>query len=194
MIHEIEQRSTEWHQLRLGKFTASGFYKLFSKKDSSTYKNYINDIVIERLTGQPVESYVNEAMQRGIDLEPEAIIEYEFITDRFVEQVGFVQYNDFVGVSPDGLVNDKGLIEIKCPRHTTFIEQHLSGKVPTQYYWQMQGQMWVTGRKWCDYFVYYPNLKPFIRRVERNNKDIIRLMREIVLAKNEVLRRVESLL
>ena len=191
--YNIEQRSTEWHLARMGKFTASTFYKLFSKKDSAGYNELINTVVFERLTNEAPESFTNEWMQRGIELEDEARIDYEVRTANIVTEVGFMSLDSWTGVSPDGLVNDVGMVEIKCPKFSTLIDYHLKDKIPNNYYWQMQGQMWVAGREWNDFFAYHPKLKPFIKRVERNDSDIEKLKSEVEIAIEEVKQRIKKL-
>jgi hypothetical protein len=168
----LEQGTPEWLQVRAGKFTASTFSDLFTKETTQAYQNAINDVVYGKLTGEPVESYTNAIMQRGSELEPFARESYELETFTKVRQVGFIELNEWVGYSPDGLIGEDGLIEAKCPKHSTLIEYHLSQKIPTKYYWQMLGGMYVTGRLWCDYYVYHPKLKPLLIRVERNESDI----------------------
>ena len=192
-VYDIEQRSTEWHLARMGKFTASTFHKLFSKKDSAGYNELINTIVYERLTNDTPEGYTNEWMQRGIELEDEARIDYEVRTANIVDVVGFISLTDWVGVSPDGLVNDVGMVEIKCPKFSTLIDYHLKDKIPNNYYWQMQGQMWVAGREWNDFYAFHPKLKPFLKRVQRDEGAIEKLENVVELAIQEVKKRIEKL-
>lgn len=173
IIHEnLIQGTPEWHKVRSGKFTASTFVDLFAKETTQAYQGAINDVVYGKLTGEPVESFSNDIMKRGNEMEPFAREQYELETFNKVNQVGFIELNEWVGYSPDGLIGDDGLLEIKCPKHSTLIEYHLSQKIPTKYYWQMQGGLYVTGRLWCDYYVYHPKLKPLLIRVERNEPDI----------------------
>ncbi|MFH1525607.1 MAG: lambda exonuclease family protein [Bacteroidota bacterium] len=192
-VHNFEQGTPEWQQVRCGKFTASNFAKLFMAASTKGYQDYINNVVFERLTGKQAEAYTNEWMLRGSELEAEARISYESRTFNIVEQVGFVEYSEWIGASPDGLIDADGLIEIKCPKHTTVIEYLLSDKIPKDYYWQMQGQMMVTDRKWCDYFIYHPDLEPIIKRVKREPKDIVLLIAELDKAIIETQNRIRTI-
>ena len=181
-IYDVEQGTDEWRELRKGKFTSSNFGKLFTGKNLKSYNDYINTIVFERLTGEVTESYTNNYMRRGTELEPLARDEYELETFNSVTQVGFVELNEWVGGSPDGLVDDDGMIEIKCPIHTTFVSFLINGTIPKDYYWQMQGNLYICNRQWCDYVVYYPGVKPIIKRVNRNEDDILKLEAELETA------------
>jgi len=192
-VHNFEQGTPEWQQVRCGKFTASNFAKLFMAASTKGYQDYINNVVFERLTGKQAEAYTNEWMLRGSELEAEARISYESRTFNIVEQVGFVEYSEWIGASPDVLIDADGLIEIKCPKHTTVIEYLLSDKIPKDYYWQMQGQMMVTDRKWCDYFIYHPDLEPIIKRVKREPKDIGLLIAELDKAIIETQNRIRTI-
>ena len=193
IIHNFEQGTPEWLACRADKFTASNFVDLFAKETTQAYQNLINNVVYGKLTGEAPETYQNEYMIRGSELEPFAREAYELETFNKVNQVGFIELNEWIGYSPDGLISEDGLIEIKCPKHSTLIEYHLSGQMPTKYYWQMQGGMYVTGRQWCDYYVWHPKLKPLLKRVERNEDDILKLESKL----NEVIeiakQRIEKL-
>jgi len=164
-IHQLEQGSDEWHELRSTKFTASKFNNLFMKKTTKSYQNTINEVVFARLTGEVEEGYTNEYMKRGIELEPEAIEAYELLTFDKVDRVGFIELDDWVGCSPDGLIGTEGLLQVKCPKATTLMD-YIEKEVPEQYMRQIQGELYVTGRKWNDFFVYHPKLKPIIHRVK----------------------------
>ena len=172
IIHNVEQGGEEWAKLRSERFTASNFVDLFAKETTQAYQNLINDVVYGKITGEPIETFQNDYMKRGSELEPFAREAYELETFTKVNQVGFIELDEWVGYSPDGLIGEDGLIEIKAPKHSTLIEAHLSQKIPTKYYWQMMGGLYVTGRLWCDYYVYHPKLKPLLIRVERNESDI----------------------
>src|SRR5690606_30943556 len=153
---------------------------------SASRKNYMAQLVCERLTGQVTESYKSAEMQRGIDLESEARMMYELETFSLVTECGFYIAPDIPesGSSPDGLVGDSGLIEIKCPNTSTHIETLLSDKIDTKYLYQMQWQMYSTGRVWTD-FVSYDNRMPeglqlFIKRVPRDDKLLEEIKTEVV--------------
>lgn len=164
----MEQRSPEWHSVRLGRITGSRFAAVMST--GKTRDDLIRDLAWERFTGRPVETYQNAAMLRGVELEPEARDWYSFARDVAVREFGFIVHpeHDFIGISPDGLVGDDGLIEIKCPGHRAHMDVVAQRKVPSQYRWQVQGQLWVTGRRWLDFVSYHPDHEGVIVRVEPN--------------------------
>ena len=178
-FHNIEQNSLEWSELRRGKFTASVFNDLFMKETTKTYQDVIYKIVYERLTSDIPESYSNEWMQRGHDLEPEARAIYELETFNKVHNGGFFELTDWIGASPDGLIGEDGLVEIKCPKYNTMIGYLLTKKVPLEYERQIQGQLYVTNRKWCAFVAYHPNLKPLIIRVEPNEEMITEIKEKL---------------
>lgn len=189
-IHNIEQGTDQWLQLRLGKFTASTFKNLFMKPTTATYKKEIYRVAFERLAGKtPEETYVNDAMLRGKEMEEEARSWYEVENNVLVREVGFVEMNEWVGVSPDGLVED-GLLEIKCPLYNTQIDHLLSGKLPSEYKWQVQGQLWVTKREWCDFVSYHPDLDKLTVRVKRDEEAIENLETRI----NESIEKVKEII
>lgn len=175
----MDQRSEDWYQARLGKVTASRIADVMAKTKTgwgASRKNYMAELVAERLTGVPAKSFTNAAMQHGIDTEPEAIATYEFMTDRAVEPVGFVTHPkiSMSGASPDGLVGKPGLIEVKCPNTATHIDTLLNGTVPKKYALQMQWQMACTERDWCDFVSYDPRLPAEMQfwmvRIERDDE------------------------
>ena len=174
---EIEQRSEAWFRARLGKVTASAVADVLAKTKtgvSASRCNYLIKLAIQRVTGQIEESYTNEAMQWGIDNEDQARVAYEVASGNFVDQVGFVDHEiiDWFGCSPDGLVNNDGLVEIKCPNSATHWEYFKTKEVPKKYFIQMQAQMSCTGRKWCDFVSFDP------RMPERSQLLIIRVPRD----------------
>lgn len=193
IIHEVIQGTPEWHEVRKGHFTASRFGDLFMTKSTKTYNNLINDIVFERITGEIPESFSNGWTERGKELEPEARDSYEFLTFNKVHQVGFIELNEWIGCSPDGLIGDKGDISIKCPKYSTAIEYMLNDKIPKDYDWQMQGELYITGREWCDYFVYHPKLNPLKIRVYRDEKKIDELKVELNTAIETAKLRIKKL-
>jgi exodeoxyribonuclease (lambda-induced) len=168
---DLEQRSEEWHNVRAGKLTASSFHTLLG--NSETKKTLLLKITAERITNKCIEdNYSNEDIERGIELEDDARNNYQENTFNLVEEVGFAELDEYVGCSPDGIVGNDGLIEIKCPRETTFLSQVLSGRIKPEYITQMQFNMYVLDRKWCDYVMYSETLGLFIKRVERDEKFI----------------------
>ena len=199
---EIEQRSEDWFAIRLGKVTASRVADVIAKTKtgySTSRENYMAQLVVERLTQTKAESYTNAAMQWGTDQEPFARAAYEAAQGVMVEEVGFVPHPtiEWAGASPDGLVGDDGLVEIKCPNTATMIEALLTGKVPTKYFTQMQFQMACTGTKFCDYAVFDPRMPAkaqlFITRVNRDDAYIAEIESEIVKFLAEVEFQVQQL-
>lgn len=190
----IEQGTTEWHLLRLGKVTASRITDVLSKGksgESAGRKNYRMELVVQRLTGLPGESFTSAAMEHGVLTEPKARFAYEAEKQQFVEQVAFVDHPsiEWFGCSPDGLVND-GLIEIKCPNSITHIEYLTDQKPPAKYIPQMQCQMAVTGRQWCDFVSFDPrlpdDLQLFVVRLERDQEYIEAMEAEVKKFLSEV--------
>lgn len=182
IIHNLEQGTEDWFKVRLGKVTASNFGDVMAKGTGKTRQNYMIKLAAEIITGLPEESYTNSSMQWGIEHEAEARAYYESLYGWPVEQVGFVEMNEFVGCSPDGLVGESGLIEIKCPKSSTHIANILDNKMQTCYTAQVQGQLWVTERQWCDWISFDPRVtsNPFFRvRVERDDKYIAVLEEEV---------------
>lgn len=191
--YDIQQNTPEWLQMRLGKFTGSVFADLFAKPSTKTYQNAINKVVFERLTGELPESFSNDWTERGHLLEGEAIEAYELKTFTKVNRVGFVELNDWVGCSPDGLISDKGMIQVKCPKFSTLIDYHLSGEVQSDYGIQMQGELWVTEREWNDFYVYHPKLKPILKRIYRDEAMIDKIQIEVAKAIEISLNRIEQI-
>jgi putative phage-type endonuclease len=189
MIEMMEQGTEEWFTIRIGKVTASRVADVIAKTKtgySATRENYMAQLVCERLTGQKGDSFSNAAMQHGTETEPLARLSYEVTQNVLVDEVGFVPHPtiEMAGASPDGLVGDDGLLEIKCPNTATHIETLLSQSVPGKYNTQMQFQMACTGRQWCD-FVSFDNRLPeelqlFVKRVPRDEVFIRLIEAEIV--------------
>lgn len=198
----LEQGTQEWLLERCGKVTASRIADLMAKTKSgyaATRLNYRAQLIAERLTGCVAASFTNAAMQHGTETEPEARRAYEFFVDRDVQQVGFAPHPtiEMAGASPDGLVGDDGLLELKCPNTATHIETLLSGSIPDKYFKQMQFQMACTGRAWCD-FASYDNRLPetmrlFVKRVPRDEEAIAEIEREVAAFLTEVEETVTSL-
>lgn len=197
-----EQGSDAWKRERAGKATASKIADIVAKTKAgwgASRANYAAQLVAERLTGTPAESYINAAMQHGTDTEPEARDAYQFRTDADVEQTGFIPHPTIAmsGASPDGLVGTDGLLEIKCPNTATHIETLLGGEIDRRYQIQMQWQMACTGRKWAD-FASFDNRLPeamrlHIRRIPRDDVLIASLEQDVSLFLAEVAETVESL-
>jgi putative phage-type endonuclease len=165
IFHDIQQNTEEWEALRLGKFTASTFADLFATKSTAKYRNAIRKVVFERLTGESPESFKSDWMDRGHELEPFAREAYENYSFDTIQNGGFFEMNEWTGASPDGLIGEDGQIEIKCPAYSTFIDYLINQKLPSEYLYQVQGQLFVTGRKWCDFVAYHPKLPLVVVRV-----------------------------
>ena len=173
----VEQGSAAWHAQRCGKVTASRIADMMAKTKTgwgASRANYAAQLVAERLTGCVSEGYTNAAMEWGIATEAEARGSYEFYTASVVQPVGFIQHPSIPmsGASPDGCVGIEGLIEIKCPQIATHIDTLLGQAVPSRYILQIQWQLAVTGRKWCDFISFDPRLpeemRLFVKRVDRD--------------------------
>ena len=175
-IIRCEQGSEEWEQARLGKVTASNFSLVLAGGEDKSRKGYMEDLVTEIDEGVPTEHICTKYMKAGIEKEPLAREEYEYRRSVKVEQVGFVKLNDYIGGSPDGLVGEDGILEIKCP--TAKVHRHYWDKTtkPCKAYRdQMQGLLWITGRKWCDFVSFRPESKScnyWERRYTRDEKYI----------------------
>jgi len=156
--HTMPQRSEEWFAVRLGKITGTSFKTMANGRDG-TIETLCLKTAAERITGVLSDGgYTNEAMENGCALEDQARQCYETTAFQFVQEVGFLELDEFVGVSPDGLVGDDGGVEIKCPQaHTHLTYLLASGKAWRAYRWQIQGALWVTGRQWWDFVSYCPD-------------------------------------
>lgn len=176
IIKDIAQGSEAWLTMRLGWITASRFKDVKAAGAGKTRKSYMYQLAAEAITGDRVESYSNEYMEWGTLTEPQARATYEFVSGNTVEEVSFIKLNDTnkIGCSPDSLVGDDGMVEFKCPKTTTQIETFLSGKMPTGHAAQVQGQLWVAQREWCDFVSFDPRIDGdasyFIQRQQRDEK------------------------
>ena len=176
-MDEIIQGSDEWKAIRCGKVTASRVADVIAKTKTgwgASRANYMAELIAERLTKTPAEHFTNAAMAWGTEKEPLARVAYEYIHDADVRLVGFVPHPriEFSGASPDGLIGDDGLIEIKCPNTATHLETLLGQTVPGKYVTQMQWQMACTGRLYCDFVSFDPrmpeHMQLFVSRVRRD--------------------------
>ena len=184
----IEQNTPEWHQARCGSLGASAVHAALAKTKTGWGAGRANAkarIVLERLTGTPQESFTNAAMQWGHDQEDNAANAYAFLTGNEVQVCGIYKHPSIEGThaSPDRLVGEDGLVEIKCPNSATHLDTLLSKKVPAKYITQMQWQMAVTGRKWCDFVSYDPRFpeqhQVFVQRIERDDERIAELEKDV---------------
>lgn len=198
----IEQGSPEWHAQRCGKVTASRIADLMAKTKSgysASRANYMAQLIAERLTGTIAESYTNGAMQHGIDTEAEARSAYCFYHNATVAEVGFIDHPRILmcGASPDGLVGDSGLVEIKCPNTATHIDTLLGGSIPGKYVLQMLWQMECTQRAWCDFVSYDPrmpeHMRLFVKRLDRDAAKLAEINVEVMTFQNELVDKLGAL-
>lgn len=182
ILHPCAQRSPEWHALRAGKLTGSCAKDILAKGKGSaeavTRRDLRYRLVAERLSGTPQEdTYINAAMQWGIDHEAEAIDVYQAVRGVLVDPIGFAEHDSLLaGTSPDGFVNDDGIVSIKCPKTATHISYLRSGLEPAEHAAQNTHELWLTERQWIDFVSYDPrlpdNLKLFVVRVTRTSADL----------------------
>lgn len=176
IYNDLQQGTEEWLRVRLGKFTASSASTI--AVNGKGLETLIFEKAEELISGQIKEGYKNADMLSGNELEPKARNLYELETENIVNQVGFCELDEFVGCSPDGMIGTDGLMEVKCPTFRVYYDYLTTGLVDTGYMWQMQMQMFVTDRKWCDYVVYNPLFKKtpiIIKRIERDETAINKL-------------------
>ena len=199
----IEQGTPEWFAQRLGKVTASRVADIIAKTQSgaaASRKNYLAQLVAERLTGQAADSFKSGAMQHGTETEPMARMAYETETGQMVTEVAMIQHPkiEMAGASPDGLVGEDGLVEIKCPNTSTHIATLMADKAPSGYMAQMQWQMACTGRAWVDFVSFDPrmpeDMQLFIKRVPRDEKLIAEYEAEVIKFLAEVQDTVDKLI
>lgn len=181
---DFAQGTPEWFAARCGVPSASNFDMIVTTKGepSKQREKYLYRLAGERVSGKPEETYQNGAMQRGIEMEAEARKLYELAKDVEVAQVGicFPDKKRLYAASPDGLIGDDGLLEIKCPLIHTHVGYLINGELPTEYFQQTQGQLLVTEHKFVDFVSYYPGLRPLIVRVERDNNFLEKLEIELI--------------
>lgn len=198
----MEQGSQEWLAVRLGKVTASRVADVMAKTKSgpsASRINYMAQLLCERLTGNPTECFTNAAMAHGTATEPEARLAYSFHHDADVAEIAFVDHPSIVmaGASPDGLIGNDGLLEIKCPNTATHLDTLASGKPAGKYVTQMMWQMACTGRQWCDFASYDPrlpeHLRLFVTRIPRDGELIAAMEAEVSAFLAELDARIEDL-
>lgn len=200
MIHfDHPQGSPEWLASRCGVASASRFAAIMATiktGEAAERRNYRTDLVVERLTGKPLETFTTNAMKQGIEREPLARVAYETRTGNMVEQVGFCRHDVLLaGASPDGLIDEEGGLEIKCPERSAHLRYLQQDMEPPEYTWQIQGGMWITSRQWWDFVSYNPDfpqhLQLIVRRIKRNEEAIKKLAAEVVKFLAEVDAEVE---
>lgn len=199
---DLQQGSPEWIAARVGSLGASRVAEALAKTKTgwgASRANLLAELVAERLTGAAAAGFTNAAMQWGNDKEPEARSAYEFMSDVDVALVGIVRHPSIAGThaSPDGLVGDDGLVEIKAPNTSTHIETLLTQKVAEKYILQMQWQMCCTGRKWCDFVSYDPRMpermRLFVKRIDRDDQAIAKLEKDVAEFIGEIDAKVAAL-
>ncbi len=203
---EMEQRTAQWFQARLGKVTASNIYNVLSKTakglPTSKYEDYKIKLITERLTGETSPHYETEDMRWGIEHEEDALKEYAFIYDTEISQCGFIQHPTLkmAGASPDGLIGENGLIEIKCPRSANHMRFCIDNEIKPEYHAQMQFQMACTERQWCDFISYDPrftgdssHLRMKIKRIYRDDKQIEQINQAVQAFLAEIEREIKQL-
>lgn len=189
MSEDLEQGSEAWRLARAGSLGASSLHEALAKTAKGAWgasrANLLSRLVVERLTGVPQDRFQNQAMLDGTAREPEARAAYQFEIATLVKTVGLVKHPTIAWshCSPDGLVGEDGLIEIKCPTESTHLETLLGAPIPQKYLYQMIWQMACTGRAWCDFVSYHPAfpepMRLHIRRVERDDKLVSDLERDV---------------
>lgn len=185
-IFNCEQGTPEWYAARAGIPTASEFDTVLAKGksggESKTRRTYMLKLVGERLTGAPMYSYNNDHMDRGKEMEAEARTLYSMVSDLEPVQIGFMRRGD-AGASPDSLVGDAGLLEIKTKLAHLQLDVLLTDELPPEHRAQCQGQLWIAQREWVDFVSYWPGLPLFTKRVFRD-EDYIKRLAEAVRAFN----------
>ena len=192
---QIEQRTAEWYEIRLGKATASRFKDILATTKSGTptaaRKNYRAQLVVERLTGAQAERFKSSAMEWGTDTEDLAAVTYSLKTGRTIDAVGFIQHETLAaGASPDGFVGDDGTVEIKCYNTANHIDALRANAMPKEHMPQVQGQLLMADRAWCDFISFEPtlpsNAQIFVQRIQRDNSYIKMLIDELAIFLDEV--------
>jgi putative phage-type endonuclease len=185
---ELIQGSAEWLAARVGSLGASRVHDVVAKTKSgyaASRGNVMAELLVERLTGKQYERYVSKEMAFGTETEPHARAAYEWAADVDVKTCGIFRHPTIHGThaSPDGLIGDDALIEIKVPNSSSHLETLLGAPIAARYVTQMQWQMACTNRQWCDFVSFDPNmpadLQLVIRRVERDDKMIEQIEAEV---------------
>lgn len=203
MTEELQQGTDEWRRARAGSLGASSLHEALAKTRNgwgASRANLLSRLVVERLTGVPQDTYQNNAMRNGIEREPEARAAYQFEKATLVKTVGLIKHPTIAWshCSPDGLVGDDGLVELKCPAENTHLETLLGAPPPQKYVYQCAWQMACTGRAWVDLVSYHPafpeSMQLHITRIERDDNLIANLEKEVKVFLEEVDRTMEALL
>ena len=199
----MQQRSEEWFAARCGHITASRLHAATAKSTRGNYlagrQDVIWQVIEERLTNVPVQIFETVAMRWGAETEPQAIAALEFMSGVVVQPAGYVSHPTIpmTGASPDGLIGDDGLVEVKCPTTRTHLQTLLAGRAPEQHRAQMQWQMACTGRDWCQFVSFDPRLPTdyqlFLDLEVRDEDEISRLTAEIATLEDEIQKLMETI-
>ena len=197
IYNDVVQGSDIWKELKRGKISASKIKDLLAKGAGKTRKSYMYQLAAEIITGECAENYCNSAMEWGTETEPMARAVYEFENNTEVVEVGFIEVDDYLGCSPDGLVLEDGGLEIKCPKTTTQIETYLSGKMPPIHKPQVQSSIWMAEKDWWDFVSFDPRIDGkagyFCQRIYRDDEYIKTLEIEVIKFKNELIEMIGTL-
>lgn len=198
VIKDIQQGSDEWLKLRLGMITASRMGDLMSNgrgsAPSKTAESYMIELIAERLTGESKPFFENYAMKWGTETEPQARAMFELMEGVDVEEVAFIKRDEFIGVSPDGLIDDDGMFEIKCPNTSTQIKRFFDNDYSSDYSAQIQAQLWVAERDYCQFLSFDPRINTeasylltkvyrdddYIKKMETKTAQFIETMQEML--------------
>jgi hypothetical protein len=192
IIHDMEQGTPEWFAARAGKPTASEFATVMAKGEGKTRKTYMLKLAGEILTGEPMDNYSNANMDRGKRQEDEIRDRYALLTDSDPVRVGFIEDTDLkAGASPDALVGNDGLLEVKSAFAHVLIDKIMRGTFPAEHVAQCQGGLWVGKREWIDIAIGCPKLPPFIKRAYRDEPYIKNMAGEVARFNDELAETVE---
>ena len=171
VIYDCEQGTPEWFQCRMAVPTASELDAVCAKPAkggvSKTRQTYMRKLAGEVITGEPMESFTNHHMERGKVMEEEARDHYAFEMGVELQQVGFIKIDDIFGASPDSLVGDDGMVEVKTKLPHLQIEVLLKNEIPSTHMKQLLGQLWAADREWVKFVSYWPHMPTFIKRLYR---------------------------
>jgi len=204
IVLDCAQRSDKWKQARLGRLNGSRATDMLATLknggEAASRRDLKVQLVLERITGQSHENgYINSDMQRGTDVEPEALAAYEAHTGNLVQPVGYCVHESLMcGVSPDGFVGDDGLVEVKCPRSANHLAYLKAQSVPKEHLAQLVHQLWITGRQWVDFVSFDPRfpepLRLFIVRYPRNDIEIATYLQVVRIFLDEVQAEADAVL
>ena len=175
IIHDVKQGTEEWLQLRVGKFTGTDGQSIAA--DGKGLETLVFEKAAEVITGKFKPSFTNTDIERGHELEAMARNSYELESGNLVKEVGFVELDEFTGCSPDGFILEEGMVEIKCKNDANYARYLYDRKIDPAHNWQIQFNLMVTGREWCDYVIFNENFPKttVITRINRNETEIAKL-------------------